>query len=546
MHIVDPTPATLSVRELSIGYATSPRLPATQVVERVSFELARGQTLALVGQSGSGKSTLALACAGLLPPSGRLLSGSVHVSAQRVDRYTRSQWLPLRGKTIGFIPQDPLSSLDPLQRIGDQIAQSVVLHGVAPRQRARGHVVDLLERVGIASAASRYDAYPHELSGGQLQRVLIAIAIAARPALLIADEPTSALDVTVQKTILDLIASLQQEHALSVLFVTHDLALARDRADTLLVLQDGRGVEHGPVRSVLHSPQHAYTARLIAGAPALSPGRHAASARPSAAGEAQQPAIEVRGLVKRYGASTVSPRALDGVDLSVAAGSIHALVGESGSGKTTAARIVAGLIHRDQGEVHVLGRSVARVPPAANAHAKDLQYVYQNALAAMDPRYTVLDVVEEPLRLHAPLDRAQRRDLVRDMLDQLALPPAILERKPRQISGGQRQRVALARALVLQPRILVLDEPTSALDVSVQAQLIELLLRLQNRYGLTYLFISHDLSLVRQIADDVYVLAGGRLVETGRTAQILHAPTQAYTQRLLEAMPGQSALRSAA
>ena len=492
------------------------------------------------------RSTLALAAAGLLPANGRVLSGSVHIGEQHVTHYSRRQWLPLRGRVVGFVPQDPLSSLDPLQRVGDQLAQALRLHRVAERYDARSQAVALLERVGIDQPERRYDAYPHELSGGQLQRVLIAIAISANPSLLIADEPTSALDVTVQQTVLDLIGDLQRERELAVLFITHDLALAHDRADELVVLRGGRAVEKGPVQQVLEAPRDAYTIKLVSDAPALAPSRYAALRKPGLALVAEPPAIVVEGLGKHYpGAPGQSP-ALDAVDLDVASGSIHALVGESGSGKTTLARIVSGLLGYSKGRVNVLGRTLPSEPPASNHHAAALQYVYQNALAAMDPRYTVGQVIEEPLRIHAPLNGVQRLDLVRDMLDQLALPADILDRRPREISGGQRQRVALGRALVLQPRILVLDEPTSALDVSVQAQLIELLLKLQARYRLTYLFISHDLSLVRQIADEVSVLAGGRRVETGRAQQIFHAPAHAYTQRLIGAIPGQGALRSAA
>ncbi|WP_241032472.1 dipeptide ABC transporter ATP-binding protein [Rhodococcus pseudokoreensis] len=530
-------------RSLHIEYAPdSPHLPAAQVVNDVSFQLERGQTLAVVGQSGSGKTTIARAAIGLLPGNGRISSGSVHILGRDVTGYGQKQWRELRGGTIGFVPQDPLGSLDPLQRVGDQVAETLLVHGRATRRDVWTKVTRLLDRVGIRNPAERARAYPHQLSGGQLQRVLIAIAIAVEPAVLVADEPTSALDVTVQKRILDLLADLQDELGLGILFITHDLALVRDHSDSVLVLNDGRVREAGPAGEVLDHPKDPYTVRLMSDAPALSPGKYAGrrpSADPSAA-----PLLEVRNLTKTFptgrrgkgGPATVA--ALDSVSFSVARGSTHALVGESGSGKTTTARIIAGLSTFDSGEVLVDGRPLKSDPRSYRRNSRVLQTVQQNPLAAMDPRYTIADVIEEPLRIVGSGDRASRVAAVRDVLDRVALPSDVLGRRPLEISGGQRQRVVLARALVLAPEILVLDEPTSALDVTVQAQIVDLLVDLQAQLGLTYLFISHDLSLVRQISDTVTVLEHGRLVESGSVAEVFGNPADPYTARLIDAVPG--------
>jgi peptide/nickel transport system ATP-binding protein len=523
--------APISVADLRIGYRDG-RGPHTAVVHGVSFEVRRGTTLALVGQSGSGKSTIAHAIAGMLPANGRVLSGTAHLHGREVTRLKRKHWRTLHGSTIGFVPQDPLSSLDPLVRVGCQIAQGLAVHGTVPRPQIAGEVVALLERVGIEDPAQRARSYPHELSGGQLQRVLIAIALAARPSILVADEPTSALDVTVQKRILDLLGELGEELGLATLLITHDLALAHERSDRIVVLNEGDVQDHATPRDILERPSAAYTARLLSDAPVHSLDKYADRAHGD--GPVVASAHEV---TKVFGSGAGAVTALDAVSLSVRRGSIHALVGESGSGKTTLARILAGLTGFSGGEVTVLDRVLPSEPCPVNRHARDLQLVYQNPLAAVDPRYPVRRIVEEPLLL-AGRGRAERRRRVGEILDQVALPSALLGRRPRELSGGQRQRVAVARALVLAPQILVLDEPTSALDVTVQAQIIDLLIALQREQGLTYLFISHDLSLVRQISDRISVLEHGRLVEHGVTREVFAAPQHAYTERLLDAVPG--------
>lgn len=523
------SPALLSLSGLTIEYAGR-----GGVVRDVSFDVGAGEVVALVGQSGSGKSTIARAVQGLLPANGRVTAGDILVERRVVTPLSQRRWRELRGSTIGFVPQDPLGSLDPLKPVGDQIAEVLRVHRIAGRAGARRRAVELLEHVGIADASRRAGDYPHQLSGGQLQRVLIAIAIAGEPRLLIADEPTSALDVTVQRRILQLLDELRVEHGLGVLFITHDLALAEQHSDTVVVLRDGEVRETGPTAGVLTAPKDDYTRQLIAAAPALSPDKYAQ--RPITT--ADEPILRIERLVKRYGET----RALDDVSFDVRTGSIHALVGESGSGKTTAARVLAGLTDFDSGEVRVNGSVRPAQTPLHAARQRTqawiLQLVHQNPLAALDPRFTIGEAIAEPLRINHIGSPAERRHEVTEALDRVGLPAELADRKPREISGGQRQRVGLARALVLHPKILVLDEPTSALDVHVQAQVVDLLIHLQQELALTYLFISHDLSLIRQIADHVSVLEHGRLVETGSTAEIFGAPSAAYTRRLLDAVPG--------
>jgi peptide/nickel transport system ATP-binding protein len=516
-----PTSTALEIRDLRVAYRPAHQL--IEVVHGVTLSVSRGRTLALVGQSGSGKSTIALAAAGLLPKRGEVTGGSIALASRDVTGFADRDWRPLRGSEIGFVPQDPLSSLDPLQTIGSRLAAELKRHGV-PRGERAARAADLLARVGIVDAAHKLRLRPHELSGGQLQRVLIAIAISGSPQLLIADEPTSALDVTVQRTILDLIGALREELGLAVLLITHDLALARERADDIAVLHDGVVVDQGPAERVVSDPEDDYTRELFANAPALSPDRYARLRRP--VDPSVDVAIDVSGLTKTFAGS---PRpAVDAVDLRVRRGSIHALVGESGSGKSTIARIVAGLEPFEGGSVEVSGQRLS---------ARRLQMVYQNPLSALDPRFTVRQLLDEPIALSTDLSSADRAARVSTALDHVALPQKVLGSRPHDLSGGQRQRVAIARALALSPEVLVLDEPTSALDVTVQTQIVDLLMELRDRDELTYLFISHDLSLIRQIAEEVTVLEHGRLVEHAPTAELFAEPRDDYTRRLIAAIP---------
>ncbi|WIB07920.1 ABC transporter ATP-binding protein [Arthrobacter sp. zg-Y820] len=538
------TAPALEVRGLSVAYGNGPL--AADVVHGADLRLERGQTLSLVGQSGSGKSTLALAASGLLPANGRITAGSVRVGGEDVTAFRRRDWRRLRGTGVGYIPQDPLSSLDPLQTIGAQLGQALRLHTGTAAGGITAATIALLGKVGIREPEQRIRSYPHELSGGQLQRVLIAIAIAGRPQLLIADEPTSALDVTVQKRILDLLGELQAGLGLAILFITHDLALAGDRSDALAVLNHGRIVESGPAEQILAAPSDSYTQALFADAPALSPQKYRTRLAAAAARQ-RDTAVVVSGLVKRYGHDDGVPAAVDGVSFAVRTGSTHALVGESGSGKTTVARVLAGLESFSGGSVSVGGRQLEPEPGPVNPAARQLQLVYQNPLAALDPKFSIRQSIEEPLRLHrgtgGAVTGAARAGRVAQVLDRVGLPLSLLERRPREISGGQRQRVAIARALILTPDILVLDEPTSALDVTVQARIIDLLFHLREEAGLTYLFISHDLSLVRQIADEVSVLRRGQLVDAGTVDHIFANSTNSYTRRLINSIPGRDTAR---
>lgn len=544
---------SLEFDQVSIGYRRRGKAAAA-VVSDASFSLKQGQTLALVGQSGSGKSTLAAAAVGLLARNGEILGGDIRLAGHSVRGKTERQWRELRGSELGYIPQDPLSSLDPVQRIGARLVSDLRLHRRIPENQARDAAEELLDRVGIRDPATKLRSYPHELSGGQLQRILIALAISGNPKLLIADEPTSALDVTVQGTILRLLDDLKEEHGLSVLLITHDLALAADHSNDIAVINQGEIVDQFQVDQLHAAPRHEYTRQLFRDVPVLSPERYATGPRYEQAlptslesptredldAELQsltrEPAVEISGVHKIYpGASTP---VLEDVNLSVRAGEIHALVGESGSGKTTLARILAGLSSFDSGSVRVSGQRLQHRPPPTNPQAQRLQMIYQNALAALNPKMSVQELVEEPLSIHHRLNSAERSRRARKVLTQVALAPELWKRRPDALSGGQRQRAAIARALVNLPGVLVLDEPTSALDVSIQRQIVDLLMELQRAEGLTFLFISHDLSLVRQIADRVTVLDQGRIVETAPTSDLFEDPQQPYTRRLIDALPG--------
>ncbi|MCR2825499.1 dipeptide ABC transporter ATP-binding protein [Microbacterium sp. zg.Y909] len=531
----------LQVSGLDVAYDVAGT--AVTALRGVDFALGQGEVLAVVGESGSGKTTLAQAATGLLAANGRITAGRVTLGELDVTGWTDRQFRAVRGTRIGWIPQDPHSSLNPVARIGDSVAEVLRVHRWKDEPARRRRVVELLDRVGIPEPDLRARQYPHELSGGMKQRALIAAAIALQPALLIADEATSALDVTVQKTILDLIDDLRREHGTAVLMVTHDLAVAADRSHRIAVLQGGRLQEAGDTARVLQDPQSAYTRRLLADAPsfdtAVRPPRERVTA---GAGEAiEAPAITVTGLSQHFprGRRRDPLRAVDEVSFTVAPGTTHAIVGESGSGKTTLARIVMGFQRPTAGSAVVAGHEVARLRRAdAAAFRRDVQMVYQNPFASLDPRQSVGAIVAEPLVNYRLGDRSERQRRVAEMLERVALPAEVAARRPRELSGGQRQRVAIARALVLEPRVVVLDEAVSALDVTVQAQILRLLEELQQGLGVTYLFISHDLAVVRRISDTVSVLRAGRIVESGTTEQIFTDPQTEDTARLLAAIPG--------
>ncbi len=519
----------LSVTDLQIAYGAEP------AVSGVSFTVGRGEVVAVVGESGSGKSTTAHAILGLLAGSGHVTGGTVEFEGEQIDSYSDRAWQRIRGARIGLVPQDPTTSLNPVTRIGDQVAEVLRIHGLADRRKARLDAVEVLERAGIDRPEIRASQYPHELSGGMRQRVLIGIALVANPALVIADEPTSALDVTVQRRILDHLDERIAESGAAVLLITHDLGVAADRADRILVMQGGRIVESGRTADILDNPRDEYTKKLLSSAPSLSSGPVVRPVR-----QDTSPLLTLTGITKHFNVGRGSSiTAVNEVSLTVPRGQTVSLVGESGSGKSTTARIVVRLEQADAGTITFDGQDITKVKGSdLRELRRRIQLVYQNPYASLDPKLSVQDIVAEPLRAFKVGGRSQQQSRAAELLDQVALPEQFLSRKPAELSGGQRQRVAIARALALKPDLLVLDEPVSALDVSVQAQILALLDELQRELGLTYLFISHDLAVVRQISDVVGVMQAGRLLEIGTTTEIFDNPRNEYTRTLLDAIPG--------
>ncbi|MGL4960988.1 MAG: dipeptide ABC transporter ATP-binding protein [Inquilinus sp.] len=530
------TVPVLEVENLSVSYVGD-RDGAHCVADGISFRVQPGEVVALVGESGSGKTTTAQAVIGLLPENGRVDSGSIRLAGTDISGWSQKRLDVLRGARISLIPQDPGSSLNPVKTIGAQVEEILAIHRRGDRATNRARVIELLARVGLSRPELRAQQYPHELSGGMKQRVLIAIAIALQPSLIIADEPTSALDVTVQRRILDLIDELRREFGTAVLLVTHDLGVAADRADRLIVLQGGRIQEQGPAAEILAAPRSAYTRQLLSDAPSLAKAERRA---PRPAGEGDD-AILVDGLVQDFDLPGRGGtfRAVDGLSFAVRRGTTHALVGESGSGKTTTVRAVVGFQQPTAGRILIGGADpTALKGEALRQFRRTIQLVYQNPFGSLDPRQSIFEIIEEPLLNFERLPKPDRARKVRDMLDRVGLPQAVLDRRPRALSGGQRQRVAIARALVLGPQVLVLDEAVSALDVTVQAQILGLLDTLQRDLGLTYLFVSHDLAVVRQIADTVSVLHNGRQVDAGPVEAVFRNPSSDYTRELIDAIPG--------
>src|ERR1700733_4231909 len=513
------------------------------VVHDVSFELARGQSLALIGESGSGKTTIARTVLRLLPPEARVKAGQLLFNRQDLSQLGERQFRPLRGRELGFVPQDPSNALNAVRTIGSQALEAAALLPDGDAAARRERVLETFRQVGLTDPDRVYTSYPHQLSGGMLQRVLIGRAVLPRPALIVADEPTSGLDVTIQKRILDLFSELQRSLGISLLFITHDLAVAAERADTLVVLKDGVVQERGAAGQVFAAPKSEYTRELQADVPAVNPDRYriGRAAGPARRGESATTQIDVRSVSKTFTVGARRVVAVQDISFSVERGSTHALVGESGSGKTTAVRLLLGLEQPDAGEIMIGAESVRSHSRGQwRSLRRHLQLVYQNPFTSLDPTWRVERIVREPLDRFGVADKDERRDRVREALASVGLPESLLSRRPAHLSGGQRQRVAIARALVLRPDVVVLDEPTSSLDVTVQAGIIDLLFGLQKELGLTYLFVSHDLSLVRQIADTVSVLQHGRVVEDGPVREIFSRPQHPYTRALLDAIPALS------
>ncbi|CDO85676.1 ABC transporter ATP-binding protein [Mycobacterium triplex] len=531
--------ALLTVEGLEVRFGD--HAPA---VRGVDLSVMRGQTVAVVGESGSGKSTTAAAILGLLPPGGRITAGRITFDGQDITSADRRLLRSIRGRRIGYVPQDPMTNLNPVWKVGFQISEA--LRANTNGRHARRRAVELLAQAGMPNPEKQAGKYPHQLSGGMCQRALIAIGLAGHPQLLIADEPTSALDVTVQRQVLDHLQRLTDELGTALLLITHDLALAAERAERVVVVHRGVVVESGAAQSILRDPQHEYTRRLVAAAPSLTI-RSAAPARPPANARADDILIASE-LTKVYRESHGAPwrrtqfRAVDAVSFALRRASTLAIVGESGSGKSTVARMALGLLQPTSGTVVFDGTEISDAldRDAMMAFRRRVQPVFQNPYSSLDPMYSVFRAIEEPLRIHRVGDRGQREKAVRELVDQVALPSSVLGRLPRELSGGQRQRVAIARALALRPEVLVCDEAVSALDVLVQAQILDLLAALQAELGLAYLFISHDLAVIRQIADDVLVMRAGRIVEHAATEELFSRPGHDYTRQLLEAIPGAS------
>ena len=525
-----PDALLLEVRDLAIAF---PAVGGTQAVAGISFRLDRGRTLAIVGESGSGKSVTALAIPRLLPVGTRV-TGTITFKGADMLAASERQLRELRGSAVTMVFQEPMTSLNPLHTIERQIGEILEVHGLRGRTARRARTLELLEEVGIRDPAGRLGAYPHQLSGGQRQRVMIAMALANRPDLLIADEPTTALDVTVQAQILALLRDLQHRHGMAMLFITHDLGIVRELADDVAVMQRGRIVETGPVKTIFAEPQHAYTRALLAAEP-----KGAAPARDETAetvlrAENLKVHFPIRAGLLRKEVGLI--KAVDGVDLVVRAGQTVGVVGESGSGKTTLGLAVLRLIS-SQGRVAFLGKPIEVLGlKAMRPLRRDMQIVFQDPYGSLSPRMTVGDIVGEGLSVqHDRLPMSQRREVVAAALAETGLDPSTMDRYPHEFSGGQRQRIAIARAMVLEPRFVVLDEPTSALDMSVQAQIVDLLRTLQARRGLAYLFISHDLRVVKALASDIVVMRAGVVVESGPATEVFAAPRNPYTHALFAA-----------
>jgi peptide/nickel transport system ATP-binding protein len=510
------------------------------VVRGMDLSVLRGQTVAVVGESGSGKSTMAAAILGLLAPGGRITAGRIVFDGLDITTADRRLLRSIRGRRIGYVPQDPMTNLNPVWKVGFQIREA--LRANTDGRRARRRAVELLAEAGMPDPAKQAGKYPHQLSGGMCQRALIAIGLAGRPQLLIADEPTSALDVTVQRQVLDHLQHLTHELGTALLLITHDLALAAERAESVIVVHHGLVVESGAAQSILRDPQHEYTKRLVAAAPSLSV--RGSRIRREVSGPAEDILVASE-LTKIYRESRGAPWrraelcAADAVSFRLRRASTLAIVGESGSGKSTVARMVLGLLQPTSGTVVFDGTPIGNTLDRNQAMAfrRRVQPVFQNPYSSLDPMYTVFRAIEEPLRIHRIGDRKQRAQAVRELVDQVALPSSVLGRLPRELSGGQRQRVAIARALALRPEVLICDEAVSALDVLVQAQILDLLAELQSQLRLSYLFISHDLAVIRQIADDVLVMNAGRVVEHASTEAVFTRPSHEYTRQLLRAIP---------
>ncbi|MFH9753741.1 ABC transporter ATP-binding protein [Streptomyces griseus] len=510
---------------------------SVRAVDGLSFTLEAGGALGVVGESGSGKSASAYALLGLHRGTGARVGGLVRVAGTDVNAADDRGLRALRGAKAAMVFQDPLSSLDPYYPVGDQIAEVYRVHRPVSRKAARARAVEVLDRVGIPDAARRSRLRPHEFSGGMRQRALIAMALACEPLLLIADEPTTALDVTVQAQILDLLHDLRHETGMGLLLVTHDVGVAAESVDEVLVMRHGKEVERGPVARVLGAPREPYTKELLAAVPRVET-RRVVPAPPPGVEKTSVPLLEAVGLRREFGRGSGRVAAVDGVSLTVHAGRTLGIVGESGSGKTTLGRMLVRLLDPTAGRLRYGGTEIGSLPEKElRSFRRDLQMVFQDPVASLNPRRSVGESVADPLRAAGESDEGRIRDRVGALLERVGLDPAHFERYPHEFSGGQRQRIGIARALAAEPKLIVCDEPVSALDVTTQAQVIELLSELQRELGIGLVFIAHDLAVVRQVSDEVAVMRRGVIVEQGGADEVYGQPRDPYTRQLLAAVP---------
>jgi peptide/nickel transport system ATP-binding protein len=559
----------LEIKNLEVAFQT--QRGSVPALRGVDLTLMPGHTVAIVGESGSGKSTTAHAIINLLPGTGKITGGQVLFEGRDLSKLDEKQMEEVRGRLIGFVPQDPMSNLNPVWSIGFQVEEAIRANGIATGKDVRKYAIQVLKEAGLADADKRLRQFPHQFSGGMRQRVLIGMALSSRPKLLIADEPTSALDVTVQRVILDHLESMTRDLGTALLFITHDLGLAAERAEQLVVMYHGKVVESGPSREILENPQHPYSQRLVAAAPSLASRRIQSAGRslidldyaaPAAAAgvdlihTAEERAVKqvasgvhdnaivVKSLTKVFkirGAKGDARefKAVDDVSFAIERGTTMALVGESGSGKSTVAKLLLRLEDVTSGQITIDDVDTAPLKGRKLlALRRKMQPVFQDPYGSLDPLRNIGNTIAEPLIVHKVGDTASRRARVSELLDQVALPPSLATRYPGELSGGQRQRVAVARALALKPEIVILDEAVSALDVLVQGQILALLAELQSELALTYLFITHDLAVVRMIADHVCVMQHGRIVEASTVDDVFDNPQQDYTRDLLNAIPG--------
>ncbi|MFJ8748292.1 ABC transporter ATP-binding protein [Streptomyces sp. NPDC102441] len=534
------TTPLVQVEDLTIDFGT------VRAVDGLSFTLEAGAALGVVGESGSGKSASASALLGLHRGTGARVTGTVRVAGTDVGAAGEAELRALRGAKAAMVFQDPLSSLDPYYTVGDQIAEVYRVHNSVSRRAARSRAVEVLDRVGIPDAARRARSRPHEFSGGMRQRALIAMALACEPRLIVADEPTTALDVTVQAQILDLLHDLRRETGMGLLLVTHDVGVAAESVDDVLVMQHGRAVERGPVAEVLGAPRQPYTRELLASVPRVDEKR-AGVPGPRTVSPDTEPLLEADGLRRDFGRGAGCVTAVDGVSLTVHAGETLGIVGESGSGKTTLGRMLVRLTDPTAGRLRYGGRDIGSLPEKdLRPFRRELQMVFQDPVASLNPRRSIGESVADPLRAAGETDETRIRERVRELLERVGLDAGRYARYPHEFSGGQRQRIGIARALAAEPKLIVCDEPVSALDVTTQAQVIALLAELQRELGIGLVFIAHDLAVVRQVSDRVAVMRHGRIVEQGAVDEVYGSPRDPYTKQLLAAVPALDPARAAA